>query len=148
MLEDRIGFVVGQKLDDEIPVVVSIMTSYSASANVLPRTVTAWSLNVPRIHSLVHSRSSLGRRGLRLVSKTTHTYSMNDVRVLHHLGIFAHQDNILSIFQRQRPQQQPLRLYKNTGINYNHLYQQLKEKRYVSSCCGVPLRKHKSQVPV
>lgn len=32
MLEDRIGFAVGQKLDDEIPVVVSIMASYSASA--------------------------------------------------------------------------------------------------------------------
>jgi hypothetical protein len=90
MFEDRIGFVVGQKLDDEIPVVVSIMTSYSASATVLPRTVTAWSLNVPRIHSLVLSRSSLGRSGLRLVSKTTQTISMNDVRVLHHLGIFAH----------------------------------------------------------
>jgi hypothetical protein len=90
MLEDRIGFVVGQNLDDEIPVVVSIMTSYSTSAIVLPRTVTAWSLNVPRIHSLVLSRSSLGRRGLRLVSKTTQTISMNDVRVLHHLGIFAH----------------------------------------------------------
>lgn len=37
MLEDRIGFAVGQKLDDEIPVVVSIMTSYSASASVLPK---------------------------------------------------------------------------------------------------------------
>jgi hypothetical protein len=90
MLEDRIGFVVGQNLDDEIPVVVSIMTSYSTSAIVLPRIVTAWSLNVPRIHSLVLSRSSLGRSGLRLVSKTTQTISMNDVRVLHHLGIFAH----------------------------------------------------------
>lgn len=120
-LDHRIGFVDWEELDDEVPAIVSIVTSWGRSQRLsYQELVAAILLTFNPLLGLLEVVTRENGAVSRQHESMSSLSPANKLRVLHHLRIFAHQKDVFCIVQLQRPQQQPFSLRKNLRIDDHH----------------------------
>lgn len=76
----------------------------------------------PWIQAFDFSTSSEGSRGLEFVSQSACQLILSHSRMLHYFGVSAHEHDVFGVCHGQRPDQQPLGLSRDLGIDDYHFY--------------------------